>query len=62
MIRCWRPGPAHELAVAQAMIGQGGIVARETDAGRVLVIHPGIGPLSGVEARLLELAFAGAGG
>ncbi|MEJ2762064.1 MAG: hypothetical protein P8126_11215 [Gammaproteobacteria bacterium] len=44
------------------MIGQGGIVARETDAGRVLVIHPGIGPLSGVEARLLEPAFAGAGG
>lgn len=32
-------------------------VAREQDAGRVLAIHLGIGPLSGVDPHLLEQAF-----
>jgi hydrogenase nickel incorporation protein HypA/HybF len=47
----------HELAVAQALIGQVETIACEEHADRVLVIHVGIGPLSGVEARLLEQAF-----
>ena len=47
----------HELAVAQALIEQVGIVARQENADQILVIHVGIGPLSGVEAQLLEQAF-----
>jgi hydrogenase nickel incorporation protein HypA/HybF len=49
--------PVHELAVAQALIEQVGIVARNENASRVEVIHVGIGPLSGVEAHLLEQAY-----
>jgi hydrogenase nickel incorporation protein HypA/HybF len=49
--------PVHELAVAQALIEQVEIVARDENAAQVQVIHVGIGPLSGVEAQLLEQAF-----
>jgi len=54
----------HELAVCQALIEQVEQVALEERAEQVLSIHLGIGPLSGVEPRLLEQAFfiARAGG
>ena len=54
----------HELAVCQALIDQVEQIAREQRAQQVLSIHLGIGPLSGVEARLLQQAFfiARAGG
>jgi len=54
----------HELAVCQALIEQVEQVALEEHAEQVLSIHLGIGPLSGVEPRLLEQAFfiARAGG
>jgi len=47
----------HELSVCQALIEQVEAVAREQNAARVLLIRLGIGPLSGVEPRLLEQAF-----
>ena len=54
----------HELAVCQALIEQVERVALEERAEQVLTIHLGIGPLSGVEPRLLQQAFfiARAGG
>jgi hydrogenase nickel incorporation protein HypA/HybF len=50
--------PMHELAVCQSLIDQVEQVAREQHADRVVAIHLGIGPLSGVEAALLEQAFS----
>jgi hydrogenase nickel incorporation protein HypA/HybF len=47
----------HELAICQALIGQVERVAREKAARRVLSITVSVGPLSGVEAKLLEHAF-----
>ena len=47
----------HELSVCQALIGQVEKVARENDAQRVIAITIAVGPLSGVEARLLEHAY-----
>ena len=47
----------HELSVCQALIGQVEKVARENDARRVVSIVIAVGPLSGVEARLLENAY-----
>jgi hydrogenase nickel incorporation protein HypA/HybF len=54
----------HELAICQALIDQVEQIALEQRAQQVLSIHLGIGPLSGVEARLLQQAFfvARAGG
>ena len=54
----------HELAVCQALIDQVEQLALKEHAQQVLSIHLGIGPLSGVEARLLQQAFfiARAGG
>ena len=54
----------HELAVCQALIEQVEQVALKERAEQVLSIHLGIGPLSGVDPRLLEQAFfiARAGG
>ena len=54
----------HELAVCQALIDQVEQIAQQERAAQVLSIHLGIGPLSGVEPRLLEQAFfvARAGG
>jgi len=48
----------HELAVCQALMDQVEQIAREQRADRVVAIHLGIGPLSGVEAALLEQAFS----
>ena len=47
----------HELAVCQALIGQVERVARDNDARRVLSVTLAIGPLSGVEPKLLEHAY-----
>ena len=47
----------HELSVCQAMIDQVETIARQENAMQVVVIHLGIGPLSGVEPQLLEQAF-----
>jgi hydrogenase nickel incorporation protein HypA/HybF len=47
----------HELSVCQALIGQVEKVARENDARRVVSIVIAVGPLSGVEGRLLEHAY-----
>ena len=48
----------HELAVCQALIDQVEEIALRERADQVLSIHLGIGPLSGVEPRLLEQAFS----
>ena len=50
--------PMHELAVCQALMEQVENIAIEEQATQVTVIHLGIGPLSGVEPRLLEQAFS----
>jgi hydrogenase nickel incorporation protein HypA/HybF len=47
----------HELAVCQALIEQVETIAGERHAQRVDTICVSIGPLSGVEPRLLEQAF-----
>ena len=47
----------HELSICQALIGQVEKVARENDARRVVSIAIAVGPLSGVEAGLLEHAY-----
>ncbi len=66
MTRCWpqkRPWPAgsqpimHELAVCQSLLGEVARIAADNGGGRVTTINLAIGPLSGVEARLLERAF-----
>jgi hydrogenase nickel incorporation protein HypA/HybF len=56
--------PVHELAVCQALMEQVENIAQEEHADHVATIHLAIGPLSGVEPRLLEQAFfiARAGG
>ena len=47
----------HELAVCQALLDEVSALARARHAVTVTDIHVGIGPLSGVEAGLLEDAF-----
>jgi hydrogenase nickel incorporation protein HypA/HybF len=47
----------HELSVCQALIDQVQQIAQERQATTVDVIHLRIGPLSGVEADLLQNAF-----
>lgn len=47
----------HELAICQALMEQVEKIALEEHADHVVAIHLGIGPLSGVEPRLLEQAF-----
>ena len=49
--------PMHELAICQALIEQVEAIARERLARRVDTVCVSIGPLSGVEPRLLEQAF-----
>jgi hydrogenase nickel incorporation protein HypA/HybF len=46
----------HELSICQALISQVEGIARER-AGQVRLVRIGIGPLSGVEPRLLEDAY-----
>lgn len=48
----------HELAVCQALLTEIGRVAGRTEAGPLARIVVRIGPLSGVEPRLLERAFS----
>ena len=47
----------HELAICQALIDQVERVARDNAARRVLSVTVSVGPLSGVEAGLLEHAY-----
>ncbi len=47
----------HELAVCQALVREVEAVARGHGARRVLGVEVRVGPLSGVEARLLERAY-----
>lgn len=47
----------HEMSVCVALINEVERIAAERDAGSVSRIELGIGPLSGVEAVLLERAF-----
>ena len=47
----------HELAICQALMEQVERIASKEQADQVLTIHLAIGPLSGVEPRLLEQAF-----
>jgi hydrogenase nickel incorporation protein HypA/HybF len=47
----------HELSVCQALIDQVARVARDNGGGRVLSITVSIGPLAGVEPKLLEHAY-----
>jgi hydrogenase nickel incorporation protein HypA/HybF len=47
----------HELAVCQALIEQVERVARQNDARRVISIVITVGPLSGVEPKLIEHAY-----
>lgn len=48
----------HELAVCQALLSEVERVAGKADAGPLARILVRIGPLSGVEPRLLERAFS----
>ena len=47
----------HELAICQALIEQVERVARENSARRILSVTVAIGPLAGVEPKLLEHAY-----
>lgn len=47
----------HGLALCQALMSQVETIAREHRAARVTAITLGMGPLSGVEAHLLENAY-----
>jgi hydrogenase nickel incorporation protein HypA/HybF len=47
----------HELSICQALINQLEALAREQRARRVLSLVVGVGPLSGVESRLLKQAY-----
>jgi hydrogenase nickel incorporation protein HypA/HybF len=47
----------HELAICQALMTQIEIIARDNLATEVSSITLGVGPLSGVEERLLEHAY-----
>ena len=47
----------HELALCQALMTQVETIAREHRAQRVTAITLGMGPLSGVEAQLLQHAY-----
>src|SRR5210317_1582386 len=47
----------HELAVCQALISQIEVIARDNAASNVASITLGLGPLSGVEERLLRHAY-----
>ncbi len=46
----------HELSICQALVAQVEDIARER-AARVTEVHVGIGPLSGIEGRLLADAY-----
>lgn len=59
-MKCSPPGmahPMHELSVCQGMLGQIEAIARSHRASGVRRIRVQVGPLSGIEPRLLEQAF-----
>ena len=47
----------HELSVCQALMQQVEALAQQHGANRVSVIRLGIGPLSGIESKLLQHAY-----
>ncbi len=47
----------HELAIAQALVGQIEAIARERAAQSVPLVVIGVGPLSGIEAQSLKNAY-----
>jgi len=47
----------HELSICQALISQVEEIARQR-AGQVRCVRVGVGPLSGIEPRLLEDAYS----
>ncbi len=47
----------HELAICQALMSQVETIASERNASHVVSIVIGMGPLSGVEAQLLQHAY-----
>jgi hydrogenase nickel incorporation protein HypA/HybF len=47
----------HELAICQSLLREVAHIAADRHARSVTDIHVGIGPLSGVEARLMQDAF-----
>jgi hydrogenase nickel incorporation protein HypA/HybF len=47
----------HELAICQAIMNQVETLAKEHHANRIRSVSVRIGPLSGIEPQLLELAF-----
>jgi len=47
----------HELAICQSLLDEVARIAAERQALTVTDIHVGIGPLSGVEAKLMQDAF-----
>ncbi len=58
MTRCSNPVPdMHELAICQSLINQLEQIVIEREAMSVERVVLGIGPLSGVEAQLLENAY-----
>jgi hydrogenase nickel incorporation protein HypA/HybF len=47
----------HELAICQSLLREVARIAAERQASSITDIHVGIGPLSGVEAKLMQDAF-----
>jgi hydrogenase nickel incorporation protein HypA/HybF len=47
----------HELAICQALIGEVSAIANSSHASSVTDIYVSVGPLSGVEGRLMHNAF-----
>ncbi len=59
MIRCW-PAlvlPMHELSLCQGMMRQLTEIAEQQQAACITRVHVRVGPLSGVEPKLLARAF-----
>ena len=54
-MKSWRP--MHELAICQALIGEVSAIANLNHASAVTDIYVSVGPLSGVEGRLMHNAF-----
>jgi hydrogenase nickel incorporation protein HypA/HybF len=54
-MKSWQP--MHELAICQALIGEVSAIANSSQANSVTDIYVSVGPLSGVEGRLMHNAF-----
>ena len=60
MMKCWQPKRGtimHELSVCQSIIDQVTRVAEQHQGSQVEKIYLQVGPLSGVEPKLLQSAF-----